>query len=173
MFDLAMHTTLPRELFKSFVGAFGYAGVKLPKWVYAVYLACMAFAVIGLTKGLWRKDKKDDAADPTAYGRVLLILIAIVALNYLVVLRINVQFDQPQGRYMFPALPAIVVALALGLERWSSVAASSCLGKPLDDRGVRSRQRGDSVAGRDARVLSASRGHDLAGGDAGSRRTGV
>lgn len=118
MFDLAMHMTLPRELFKSFVGAFGYAGVKLPKWLYAVYLACMAFAVIGLTKGLWRKDKTDAADTSSAYLRVLLILIAIVALNYLVVLRINVQFDQPQGRYMFPALPAIVVALALGLEQW-------------------------------------------------------
>jgi hypothetical protein len=81
----------------------------------------MAFAAIGLTKGLRRKDAADAAADASAraaYGRVLLILIAIIAVNYLVVVRINSQFVQPQGRYMFPALPAIVVALALGLEKW-------------------------------------------------------
>jgi 4-amino-4-deoxy-L-arabinose transferase-like glycosyltransferase len=107
MFSLDLYTILPRELFKSFVGVFGYGGVKLHKWVYAAYLACMAFAVLGLAKGVRRKD-----------GRVLLILAAIIVLNYMVVVRINSQFVQPQGRYMFPALPAIVVALALGLEKW-------------------------------------------------------
>lgn len=115
MFDLGLYTTLPRELLKSFVGVFGY-GVTLPKWVYGAYLACMAFAAIGLTK---RPRQKDSAADtPAAYGRVLLILAVIVFLNYLVVMRINSQFVQAQGRYMFPALPAIVVAMALGLEKW-------------------------------------------------------
>jgi 4-amino-4-deoxy-L-arabinose transferase-like glycosyltransferase len=112
MFALELYTILPRELFKSFVGVFGYGGVKLHKWVYAAYLACMAFAAIGLTKGFRRADAG------AAYGRVLLILAAIIVLNYLVVVRINSQFVQPQGRYMFPALPAIVVALALGLEKW-------------------------------------------------------
>jgi 4-amino-4-deoxy-L-arabinose transferase-like glycosyltransferase len=120
VFDVALYTTLPRELFKSFVGVFGYGNLPLGKRVYAVYLACMAFAVIGLIKGLITGlRQKDAAADRSAsYGRVLLILTAIVVLNYLVVMRINWQFVQPQGRYMFPALPAIVVALALGLEQW-------------------------------------------------------
>ncbi len=115
IFDLDLHRTLPRELFKSFVGLFGY-GLKLPKWVYAVYLAFMAFATLGLAVGLRRHH---DRVPIASYVRVLTILAAIIVLNYLVVLRINLQFVQPQGRYMFPALPAIAVAMAVGLEKWA------------------------------------------------------
>jgi 4-amino-4-deoxy-L-arabinose transferase-like glycosyltransferase len=114
VFDLGHYTTLPREVFKGFVALFGY-GVKVDRWVYAAYLACMVFAVLGLIKGLRQKEAADR---PVWYGRVLLILTAIVILNWMVVVRINLQFVQPQGRYMFPALPAIVVAMALGLEKW-------------------------------------------------------
>lgn len=110
-FDVHHVTTLPRELFKSFVAAFGYLAVKLPKWGYAIYLAVMLFAASGLTRSLWR-------SVGGATGRAILVTLAIILCNYLVVVRINTQFDQPQGRYMFPALPAVMLALALGLEQW-------------------------------------------------------
>jgi len=35
----------------------------------------------------------------------------------LVVIQINLMFDQPQGRYMLPALPAMALLIAMGLER--------------------------------------------------------
>jgi hypothetical protein len=121
MFDLDHYTSLPRELFKSFVGLFGY-GLKLPKWAYAIYLAFMAFAVVGLANGVRRRQEPHAGADSHShftYVRVVLILIAIVVLNFLVVVRINTQFVQPQGRFMFPALAAVVVAMAVGLEKWA------------------------------------------------------
>jgi 4-amino-4-deoxy-L-arabinose transferase-like glycosyltransferase len=121
MFDPDHYTNLPREVFKSFVGVFGY-GLKLPKWAYAAYLAFMAFAVVGLAKGVRQRQKPHDDAEAesrSSYGRVLLILIAIVVLNYMVVVRINTQFVQPQGRFMFPALAAVAVAMAVGLEKWA------------------------------------------------------
>jgi hypothetical protein len=111
-FDVHHVTTLPRELFKSFVAMFGYVSVKLPKWGYAIYLAVMLFAMSGLI-GVLRRFKSDGAA-----VRAVFVTLAIIACNYLVVLRINTQFDQPQGRYMFPSLPAVMLALALGLEQW-------------------------------------------------------
>ena len=110
-FDVHHVTTLPRELFKSFVAAFGYLNVKLPKWGYAIYLAVMLFAGSGLIRSLWRPVS-------AASVRAILVTLSIVVCNYLVVVRINTQFDQPQGRYMFPSLPAVILALALGLEQW-------------------------------------------------------
>ena len=123
VFDRDLYTTLPRELFKSFVGVFGY-GLPLRKWVYAVYLACMAFAGIGLIKGPVAEGRRRGLSRPRTAGAAH-PGAAIGVLNYLVVMRINWQFVQPQGRYMFPALPAIVVALALGLEQWPLLASSS------------------------------------------------
>jgi hypothetical protein len=46
-------------------------------------------------------------------------MVLTAAAGALVILvRINMQFDQPQGRYLFPALPAIALTIAVGLESW-------------------------------------------------------
>lgn len=114
-------TTLPRELFKSFVGYFGYLSVKLPKWVYAVYLAGILFALAGLSRifAPSATEKRTVDGDPRwTWIRVLIVLVVTILCSYAVVVRINVQFAQTQGRYMFPALPALAVAVAIGLEQW-------------------------------------------------------
>jgi hypothetical protein len=110
-------TTLPREVFKSFVGYFGYLSVKLPKWTYALYLVAIVVPLVGLLRPFARKLTLQEPIDST-YVRTLLVLGAIIVCSYAVVVRINLQFSQSQGRYMFPALPALVVAMAVGLEHW-------------------------------------------------------
>lgn len=98
----------------SFVGLFGWMNLLLPKWVYALYFLLLAFGAWSWAEGFLRRriDRK-----------LSLLLLSIVALNLMIVLELNVDFDQPQGRYMFPALPAIALLLAMGLESlpfWSS-----------------------------------------------------
>lgn len=109
LWDPHFVTTFPRELFKSFVGRFGYFTVKLPKWVYAAYLLFFVGAFAGLVPRL--RERREEI-------RLVAVLAAIVGSVFAVVLRINVQIDQPQGRFLFPALPAIVLLMALGLEGW-------------------------------------------------------
>jgi 4-amino-4-deoxy-L-arabinose transferase-like glycosyltransferase len=102
-------TTLPRELFKSFVGAFGFMGVKLHRGIYAIYLLFLLVAFAGLVKRSVREPW---------IARLAVVLAAIVVCNFAIVVNINLRFDQPQGRYMFPALPAVMLAAALGLRGW-------------------------------------------------------
>jgi hypothetical protein len=102
-------TTLPRELFKSFIGAFGAMGVKLHRGVHALYLLFLLIAGAGL---MLRSVRDRQIA------RLALVLAVIVVCNFAVVVNINLRFDQPQGRYMFPALPAVMLAAALGLRGW-------------------------------------------------------
>jgi hypothetical protein len=99
--------TVPRETFKTFVGYFGHATLKLPKLAYAAWLAFFAAGFAGLA---WR--------GRGISMRLALILLTIIAGACAIVVRINLQFDQPQGRYLFPALPAIALMIAMGLESW-------------------------------------------------------
>jgi hypothetical protein len=109
LWDLHHVTTLPRELFKSFIGAFGFMGVKLHRGIYAIYLLFLLIAIAGL----FLRSLRD-----RGIARLALVLAVIVISNFLVIVSINLRFDQPQGRYMFPALPAVMLAAALGLRQW-------------------------------------------------------
>jgi len=132
-------TILPREVFKSFVGYFGYTSLKLPKWTYALYLIAILFALAGLipTRRSTSSPATETPEGPAArrqlgkrpgkrlgeivgqpWVRVLIVLFVTILCSYAVVVRINVQFAQTQGRYLFPALPALAIAVALGLDRW-------------------------------------------------------
>ena len=96
----------PRMLAKSFIGVFGWANVLMPKLAYRLYFAFVAIALGGVAAGLWQRrlDKR------------LVAVLAIAVLGALaVVVRINLQFTQPQGRYLLPGLPAFAVLIALGL----------------------------------------------------------
>jgi hypothetical protein len=108
-------TRFPREVFKTFVGYFGHATVKLPRLVYFAWLAFFAVAAAGLVRrGALSK-------------RLALILLTAIAGAFVILVRINLQFDQPQGRYLFPALPAIALMIAIGLESWRVPARPTAL----------------------------------------------
>jgi hypothetical protein len=97
----------PIILFCSFVGAFGWLSLLLPKWVYAVYAGGGLAAAAGLLRATWRR-----SLPPALAAALVLIALGTLA----VVVRINLQFTQPQGRYLFPALTALGVLAAVGLQ---------------------------------------------------------
>jgi 4-amino-4-deoxy-L-arabinose transferase-like glycosyltransferase len=110
-------TEFPLRLGLSFVGVFGWMNVVMGTWAYGVYLGVAALAVAGHMWS-WRRLVED---------RVIHVLVAIIVLAFAMVVRINLEFDQAQGRYLFTALGAAAVFVALGLEalpfwslRWSA-----------------------------------------------------
>lgn len=104
------------QTYRSFVGVFGWMSLPMAEWVYEGYRQVFWLALAGLVVRVLRR-----AAAPSA--PVLLALLLFPLLNFLIVVYINLTFTQPQGRYLFPSLPAIAVLTALGLEGvpfWSS-----------------------------------------------------
>jgi 4-amino-4-deoxy-L-arabinose transferase-like glycosyltransferase len=112
------YTVLPMGLACSFVGLFGWMNLPIPSWAYAGYWSLGGLAIAG-----WARRPPADRRARTALG----VLIAFAVLALAVVVRINLSFDQPQGRYLFPALAAFAVLAAAGLERlprWSPGASA-------------------------------------------------
>jgi len=106
-------TVFPVLLFLSFIGYFGWITLWLPGWLYLLYGGLVLAALAGL---VWRVSRGGPER------RLVLLLATLPMLNVLVVVYINLTFTQPQGRYLFPALPALAVLGALGFEglpRWS------------------------------------------------------
>jgi hypothetical protein len=91
---------------KSFVGNFGWMNVGLPGWMYALYVALWLVAAFGLVWE-WRRGLLDVRA-------VVTLVLTFVSM-YAVVVYMNLTFRQPQGRYLFPALPAVAGLAGLGL----------------------------------------------------------
>jgi 4-amino-4-deoxy-L-arabinose transferase-like glycosyltransferase len=111
------YTTFPVMLGQSFVGVFGWLNLYLPTWAYVAYSGLGAAAIAG-----WLRRPPRARHERTA----LMALVAFALLGLAMVVRINLDFNQPQGRYLFPALAAIAVLTAGGLERlprWSPRAA--------------------------------------------------
>jgi len=103
-------TDFPRALAKSFVGIFGWASVTMPTPVYRAWWLFFAIGGAGVVAGLWRR-----TIDWRLAGVLGLAGLAALA----VVVRINLQFTQPQGRYLLPGLPAFAVLMGLGLRSLS------------------------------------------------------
>ncbi len=118
--------TFPIVLVKSFVGVFGWMSLVLPLWFYACFVVLGALALAGLTRTVAVNRER----------RPLIVMLLLTVLGVLaVVVRINLSFTQPQGRYMFPALPAMSLLCALGLQSlpgpFALVARPAVLGTAL------------------------------------------
>jgi len=114
----ALH--FPIVLFKSFVGLFGWMNLFPPVGFYASYLLLGGAASAGLVRATF----VDRSRHPV--GLVLIVAtLSVVA----VVVHINLSFTQPQGRYLFPALPAMAILGAVGLQ---SLPRALCwIGRPV------------------------------------------
>lgn len=108
----------PLLLFASFIGLFGWANVVLPKWIYLLFIALTLTATAGAVRG-WYLRRID--------GRILRMLLLLIAAALAVVVYINLMFTQPQGRYMLQALPAVALFVALGLTHLPGVLGSRSL----------------------------------------------
>ncbi len=105
--SLYFFTTFPKNLFFSFIGFFGWMNLRLPDWLYLIFGGLSILAAAGY---VWRTlQHKID-------GRLTLILLTFPILSLAIAVYINLTFSQPQGRYLFPALAAIALLAALGLE---------------------------------------------------------
>ena len=111
-------------LFKSFVGQFGWMALPLDEvlggWIYRGF---GLFALIGLAGTLL--SVRDIRAKPAPSGvregrraQATLIMLVSVLLVSLQVAYYNLEFVQWQGRYLYPALIPIAVALVGGWELW-------------------------------------------------------
>lgn len=99
-----------RSTFQSYWGQFGWMAAPLPERAYLGLAVVSLLGVTGLLAG-WRGRPRTGAAA----WRSVLLLSAWAALTATSFLWYNLQFVQFQGRYLFPALPALAIALAYGL----------------------------------------------------------
>jgi 4-amino-4-deoxy-L-arabinose transferase-like glycosyltransferase len=102
----------PGRLLLSSIGLFGWSNVPLPPLLDAAYLLIIAAVAIGVYV-IVRSD--------TASRRLVLAMVSIVAASVGGAVVVNLTYEQPMGRYLLPALGAIGVLGAMGLEqlpRW-------------------------------------------------------
>jgi 4-amino-4-deoxy-L-arabinose transferase-like glycosyltransferase len=112
----------PLLLFHSFIGSFGWMSLWMPEWLYMLYGSLMIFSFIGFV-ARWIRHSID--------SRLAVVLLTLPVLSFLILIYINLTFDQPQGRYLFPALPALAVIGAMGLgsiPMWSKRVTMAMLG---------------------------------------------
>ena len=103
--------------YKSFVGNFGYMQYQLGSWVYCVY-QIFAFGglgglIAGVIKHFHDKSKKLNLSKVTLYVSMMLCVVITVALS--IGNSLFADF-QAQGRYCYPAFPAIAVFITKGYD---------------------------------------------------------
>ncbi len=94
----------------SFWGLFGWFGILMPDWVYAALDILALLAAIGLARW-WRHGRP-------AARHALALLLAWLAIVLVSLVQWTLMIAASQGRLLFPALPGIALALALG---WSQL----------------------------------------------------
>lgn len=100
--------TFPVLLFESFIGRFGWGmNVILPDWIYLASGLFMLASLWGLGRRVVRNPSE---------RRLALVLLAVPLLSLASIVYLNLTFSIPFGRYLFPALPAMAVLMALGVE---------------------------------------------------------
>lgn len=101
-----------RTTFQSFWGQFGWMAVPLPTRFYRV-LALFSVVLAGGFLG-WSFDRRRPRLSPAQRAR-LIVCLALFLLIGLEFLAYNLIFVQHQGRYLYPALIPMGIAVALGL----------------------------------------------------------
>jgi 4-amino-4-deoxy-L-arabinose transferase-like glycosyltransferase len=118
-------TVFPAWIARSSVGAFGWLNVWLPRWAYLSYWLLGVIGLVGAAS-VWFRRELD--------RRIMFVLALTAVLALAVVVHINRTFHQPQGRYLFPGLPAFAALVAVGLEglpgcrRWRRATAVGIAG---------------------------------------------
>jgi len=92
-------------LFSS-IGIFGWMNVLLPCWVYALCTLLLLLALGGLARA-WRE------MPAGLRWSLVWVLLAVAGLVWY-----NLTYSQPQGRLLFPILPAGLALVAYGLSQW-------------------------------------------------------
>jgi Predicted membrane protein (DUF2142) len=108
--DPFFRDVFPRMLGASFVGLLGWMNIWLPTWVYWLYALLGLAAAAGVLRRL---------RDPWTWIAALFAGLCLVG-----IVVYNLTFPQPQGRYLFAALPFVTFLAATGLRPMLSVGRS-------------------------------------------------
>ena len=116
-------TQMSSTTFKSFWGQFGWMALPLDGvlggWIYRGFtlltLAGLTGALLSCRATLNTDQQSAQARTPRPILVVLLTTLLLVALQFLYY---NIEFQQWQGRYLFPALIPIALILVNGLDYW-------------------------------------------------------
>jgi len=106
LLEPARFRLMAAELGRSFVARFGWMSISVGGWLYGCWAAAGGASVAGWIVGAAR------ARRPALSGKALLLAACLFLLAG--VIKNNLFVPQSQGRYLFPALPAISVLFAAG-----------------------------------------------------------
>lgn len=102
--------------FNSFWGQFGWMAFPLQPWMYMVIAIFLALALVGWLLGLrHRLPPEPDRSMQYAAWLVLSFTALAAVAQYIYY---NLEFLQLQGRYMYPGLIPLGIAIALGFDGW-------------------------------------------------------
>jgi hypothetical protein len=96
----------PREFSRSLVGVMGWMQVELPPAVYWLYLSLVAGAGAGSL--LWARGGRAPPAR-AVFGALFVLACGAGIVAY------NLTYSQPQGRFLFPVLSLLAIAVSAGL----------------------------------------------------------
>ena len=99
--------------FRSFWGQFGWMGVVVDRRIYLGVAILSALMIWGF---IWYLIDGSDDHQPR-HRDALILLGCATLITFVLPIWYNLTFVQHQGRYFFPALPAMALAAALGLHR--------------------------------------------------------
>ena len=97
--------------FKSFWGVFGWMGVPMHEQVYWMLAIGSAVAALGLALGGWARPRQRGQARAWPWLAILGVwgVLSLAGLVWY-----NLKFVQPQGRYLFAAMPVWAAMLVEG-----------------------------------------------------------
>jgi len=105
--------------FKSFWGQFGWMALPLDQvlggWIYRGFALLVIAGVSGALLAMARRRSADDEPPAAAGWLILLTTLLIVLLQFGYY---NLEFQQWQGRYVFPALIPTACILVFGVDTW-------------------------------------------------------
>jgi len=109
---------MARVTFNSFWGQFGWMALPLEARFYTIIRAALLFAFGGLAVDMALLRPRANTHTSRDQRNVWFILVAVTVLSILAFLYYNTEFQQHQGRYMFPLLIPLGIWLTLGLDAW-------------------------------------------------------
>ena len=121
LLSLAFDGLYIKSLFLSFIGLFGYMEFGLRGFVYLLYLLALAFGLVFSAVGIIiktinaKKDSTENHSVITLPIFLILLFSSIIVCGLTLYNSWNNDYS-PQGRYLYPALPALLIFLGIGYE---------------------------------------------------------
>ncbi|MEK7439813.1 MAG: hypothetical protein AABZ78_03370 [Chloroflexota bacterium] len=107
--------------FQSFWGQFGWMGVVMDQRVYIALMIFSVLLVIGFIIAISRQPSAISNQQSPIFNHQSLILTISFLLTLALYLYYNLNYVQHQGRYLFPALIPLSVAVSLSLTTWADM----------------------------------------------------